>query len=847
MGQQLPEFDRNTPLIGKINTQLEESHPVISPDGRFLYFTYRFHPQNKGGKRNPGDIWVSEWDELHGWLAPQHTGDLWNNTGFNSIQSFFADGQKVLLTQHDPAGRTSLAVSQYEKEKGWSHPEPLLIQSFYNRSGHLSATISNNAEVLILAMESFGSIGYEDLYISHKQNDGTYSKPQALSKSINSIGQDISPFLYQDTWLFFSSNRPGGHGGKDIYVTKRQGNNWEQWSAAANLGSTVNSPGTEASIFIHPEFHLALVAGTSMTQGNTDLQQLEILGRAPLPFDKSLVSIYGIPQAAEEAALITEPAVLLVQSDASSRLAEDSLESIVKTEQEPPLKTEIAAVMEEKEVAALIEENEAVTIAELITVESLTETNAENMREERIDTSIPTLSTNRYSSRLLAPGFSTTLQAGRWSSPQFRAEPETKMEQVILQISTSDGSKSPMTAIKGIAGINNAQIDEYGRYFYYRKRTEKESITLTAVGFESLTWIPDTGENQVQLTKMEGMQELMRLSAPIAFATLIKPAQAPAISSISRQPSMQLLAMSIVDAESKEPISALVNLPQLFKSESLRADAKGQLDLAIESMMKPMEIMISAPGYQALSLDISNPGMYSFELQSLGIKPLVAQTLKADQKERPLMTKSALNAISLEDQTSLYSLSLVAADAALIGQSQIQNTLGTSDKSWNQENQIWLSLQRPNRLKIIASGYFPQWVEASEWDYTNHIEKQLEPIRAGENFVLSRLAFEQGTINFSDSTVIEELDRLVDMMSNTAGLEIQLTGYTDNQGLVRDNMALSLERADAVKNYIVAKGISPNRITTQGLGPANPIANNANPETRALNRRVECTIIKVVD
>jgi outer membrane protein OmpA-like peptidoglycan-associated protein len=155
--------------------------------------------------------------------------------------------------------------------------------------------------------------------------------------------------------------------------------------------------------------------------------------------------------------------------------------------------------------------------------------------------------------------------------------------------------------------------------------------------------------------------------------------------------------------------------------------------------------------------------------------------------------------------------------------------------------------QKPGRLKVLAPGHFPEWIEAESWAESPNQEISLEPIRAGENFVLSRLVFEQGTINLSDSTVIEELDRLVDMMQSTLELEILLTGYTHNQGIVRDNMALSRERADAVKTYLVSKGIEADRIETQGLGPSNPIASNANPETRALNRRVECTIVKASD
>ena len=152
---------------------------------------------------------------------------------------------------------------------------------------------------------------------------------------------------------------------------------------------------------------------------------------------------------------------------------------------------------------------------------------------------------------------------------------------------------------------------------------------------------------------------------------------------------------------------------------------------------------------------------------------------------------------------------------------------------------------KPDKLKIISSGYFPQTIQPADWEEGNHLTINLEKIEIGTEFILSTLEFEQSTISFTDSTVIEELDRLADMLLNTNGLEIQLTGYTDNQGLVRENMELSTERATAVKNYLIAKGVEAERIEARGLGSANPIASNQSPETRKLNRRVEVAITKI--
>ena len=72
--------------------------------------------------------------------------------------------------------------------------------------------------------------------------------------------------------------------------------------------------------------------------------------------------------------------------------------------------------------------------------------------------------------------------------------------------------------------------------------------------------------------------------------------------------------------------------------------------------------------------------------------------------------------------------------------------------------------------------------------------------------------------------------------------KILVQGYTDSQGSQAFNQDLSQHRADAVRSYLVAHGIAGDRVTAQGFGPASPVADNASPEGRADNRRVEIVV-----
>lgn len=104
------------------------------------------------------------------------------------------------------------------------------------------------------------------------------------------------------------------------------------------------------------------------------------------------------------------------------------------------------------------------------------------------------------------------------------------------------------------------------------------------------------------------------------------------------------------------------------------------------------------------------------------------------------------------------------------------------------------------------------------------------------------LVFQTGS-NAIKTTSLKYLDELADVLKKSTW-NLKLEGHTDNVGDANSNMILSKRRADAVKNYLVSKGISDKRITTEGFGVTKPIADNKTAEGRAKNRRVEFKILK---
>ena len=117
--------------------------------------------------------------------------------------------------------------------------------------------------------------------------------------------------------------------------------------------------------------------------------------------------------------------------------------------------------------------------------------------------------------------------------------------------------------------------------------------------------------------------------------------------------------------------------------------------------------------------------------------------------------------------------------------------------------------------------------------------------RVGEGI---KVTLNENSVNFdfnsANLTTVAKtnLDKLVTVLKNNPDTNINIYGHTDSIGSDAVNLRISSQRAEAVKNYLVAKGISASRMFTEGLGKSSPIASNDTDEGRAKNRRVEFAI-----
>ena len=234
-------------LSENVNSEYKEYKPLLSPDGQVLYFSRKNHPENIGGIDDDEDIWYSEkHPETGEWMKAKNMGPELNNEGPNYVSSVTPDGKSVLLllgNTYLDNGKMAAGVSVSSNQNGeWSKPEKLEIRNEYNYAEKSYFFMANNRKVLLMSVMREDTKGGIDMYVSFLEDDSTWTEPLNMGVNVNTVGDEVSPFLAaDDKTLYFSSNGYSGFGGSDVYASTRLDDTWTKWSTPENMGSTINS------------------------------------------------------------------------------------------------------------------------------------------------------------------------------------------------------------------------------------------------------------------------------------------------------------------------------------------------------------------------------------------------------------------------------------------------------------------------------------------------------------------------------------------------------------------------------------------------------------------------------
>jgi len=271
--------------MGKtVNTFHHEAAPIVSPDGKTLYFFVQNHPQNTYGKDDSQDIWMSKKDDNGVWGAPQHLSSPFNNSHSNQVFTILPDGSLFIK-----GGKS-------KNEKGFSivntggSIRELSVDDFskMNKGRFYGASMSADAKHMIIYFSEVTNSPNSDLYASHVKPDGSWSKPVKLKLSTNM--DEVGPFIGPDQkTLFFGSARqaPGRQGGVDIYKSERLDDTWMNWGEPKNLGKPINTSALDFYFTMDNEGNVFTSRANKALEG----AQLDLYMLVPKTFKVNLVGI----------------------------------------------------------------------------------------------------------------------------------------------------------------------------------------------------------------------------------------------------------------------------------------------------------------------------------------------------------------------------------------------------------------------------------------------------------------------------------------------------------------------------------------------------------------------------
>ena len=218
---------------GNLNTAALEGCAFVAQRDDILYFA-----SNRAGGLGGLDIWYAVRSEDRTWGAPVNFAAV-NSSADDLCPTAHRNGKDFLFvsSRAGGCGGTDIYATRLHATRGWSQPQNL---------GCIVNSLADEAGPYLLEDELYFSstrAGDGNIYVSAFDGE-TFAAP-ALVPSVNSAQNDFRPNLRRDGLeMFFDSNRPGGIGGLDLWVSTRASTS-DAWSAPQNLGANVNSGANE--------------------------------------------------------------------------------------------------------------------------------------------------------------------------------------------------------------------------------------------------------------------------------------------------------------------------------------------------------------------------------------------------------------------------------------------------------------------------------------------------------------------------------------------------------------------------------------------------------------------------
>ncbi len=227
----------------EINSYVADHSPVFSGDEKILIFTSRREMQIPGVEafadmdgQYDENIFICKKEDNGKWSTPKSISPNINTADHEASIALSLDGKTLLLYKEEDEG--SIYQSTLT-DTVWSKPKKL-GKNINTSHRETHASLSADGSLLYFTSDRPGGFGKLDIYVSKLQKDGSWGKPKNLGSTINSEANENSPYIHPNgKTLYYSSKMKGGLGGYDIY--KAEKNQFNTWTKPQNIGYPINT------------------------------------------------------------------------------------------------------------------------------------------------------------------------------------------------------------------------------------------------------------------------------------------------------------------------------------------------------------------------------------------------------------------------------------------------------------------------------------------------------------------------------------------------------------------------------------------------------------------------------
>lgn len=300
--------------VMEVNSDGNETHPVLTADGKTMFFSSdraRSNGSNHGRldpntKTHYFDIYRTELKPDSSWDEPEFLNmGIRNHAKVIGSDAF---GQKLIVLDDD--GWTHELKTTERWERGWTVAEPFYLDRSIPNEGEI--VFFPNKDRLIASVKTRRGEGGYDLFESAMDEEGRWSKLKSLGERVNTWGDEITPFVAADgQTVFFASNGLESMGGFDVYRTTR--NAAGGWTEPEHLGAPINSVDDDMAFVIGAKGEVGYLASRRNIERG-DLQLFEVVMNGTPALEQQVVVLTLDAENLDDE---DQPSVLLVKDAAT--------------------------------------------------------------------------------------------------------------------------------------------------------------------------------------------------------------------------------------------------------------------------------------------------------------------------------------------------------------------------------------------------------------------------------------------------------------------------------------------------------------------------------------------------